>query len=220
LGQLSFLLHDSTDDFLEENLLLLEENLATRNFLDKFFNQKTFKDSKLQSLILKGESFSGKSHLLHVFAKKFGAFFLQKEKISTSNLPDFFAENGFYILEDFDEIKDEEVVLRLINSAVEAKAFLILSAKNIQKFKLKDLVSRLKNIQYVEIKNPGLDSIKQLLTQSLSRRQIKLSAKVIDFIAMRIERSYAGVFSAVKKVESFYENGGKNLTISDLELML
>ncbi len=213
MSQLSFSLHFLGDDFSEENFVFLEENSAARNFLEKFFIQ----ESPLQSLILKGSKFSGKSHLMHIFAKKHSAIFLDKTKISALNLVSFFAAKNFYILENFEEIENEELVLRLINSAAEAKAFLVLTTKNNHKFKLKDLVSRLKNIAYAEIKNPNEEAIKQLLVNGFSRRQIKLPTKMIDYIASHIERSYEAVFLAVKKVENFCQEKGKNITVKDLE---
>jgi len=228
LSQLSLLQH-LNDNFSEENFVFLKENLAAENFLKSFFDQKNFGKSKLQSLIIKGESHCGKSHLLHIFAQKFEVHFLDKAKISDTDLSNFFAENGFYILEDFDDllaeasakagIKNEELVLRLINLAFESKAFLVLTAKNNHKFHLKDLVSRLKNIPLAEIKNPSLESVKQLLANGFSRRQIKLSSKMIDFLATHIARSYEAVFSAVKKVENFCNENGKDITAKDLELM-
>src|SRR3989338_5567582 len=52
-----------------------------------------------------------------------------------------------------------------------------------------------------EIKNPDFESIKQLLANFLSRRQINLVAKDINFIAKNIDRTYEAILSAVKKYE-------------------
>jgi chromosomal replication initiation ATPase DnaA len=105
-------------------------------------------------------------------------------------------------LEDFDLFEDEELLLRLINCASEAKALLLLTAKNLPKVKIKDLASRLKNIVCAEIAEPSLDSMKQLLVSGLARRQIKLSNEALDFILLKIERSYAAIFAALKLIEN------------------
>jgi len=198
--------------FKEEDFLPLTENSAAINFFKKFFEQKDFATSQFQSLILKGAKASGKTHLLHIFAKKFDAEFLDQERISGVNPANFFAANHFYILENVAEIKDEELVLRLINSAVEAKAFLILSSRDAPQFLLKDLVSRLINIVSVEIKSPSQESIKILLAGNFSRRQIKLSRQAIDFLSDNIERSFEAVFLAVKLVEDLAQNGELKLS--------
>lgn len=195
MTQLSFSFPDD-QNYAAEDFIFLEENLSARNFLNNFFTQKDFTKSQLQSLILKGEECSGKTHLLHIFAKKFHAEFLNAAEISKMN----FIPNHFYIFEDCDKITDEEALLRLINSAVEAKAFLLLSAKNISRFKLRDLVSRLKNIIVAEIKNPGLEVVEQLLANGLARRQIKLSKQEIKSMSSKIDRSYAAISEVLSKL--------------------
>ena len=214
---LPFQISTQTNLFSEENFLTLSENFAAINFLKKFFAQKDFATAQFQSLILKGAPASGKTHLLHIFAAKFGAEFLDKEKITDVNPADFFAANHFYILEDVLQIKDEELVLRLVNSAVEAKAFLILSAQSAPQFRLKDLASRLKNIFTIEIKNPSEESVKLLLTHSFALKQIKLSRAVIDFLSDNVERSFAAVFAAVKMVELLAQENGKKVTLAEVK---
>lgn len=206
--------------FTKDDFLILPENSAVIKFLKKFFAQKDFAASQFPSLILKGAQGSGKSHILHIFAEEFGAEFLKKEKLSGVNPADFFGKNHFYILENIEEIKDEELVLRLINSAVEAKAFLILSARISPQFHLKDLTSRLKNIFAIEIKNPSHESVKMFLTNMLSRKQIKLSRPVIDFFSDNIERNFAAVLALVKLVELRVQESGKNVTMAEAKGMV
>lgn len=179
--------------YLEDEFVLLDENLAARNFLQKFFDQKDFSSSHLQSLIIKGAEGSGKTHLLNIFSKKFGGKFLDGAQISALNPAESFVKNHFYILEDFDQIKDEESLLRLINSTREAKAFLLMSVDKKTNFKLKDLNSRLKNIVTVEIKNPGIKALEQLLMNRLARRQIRPSSKSIKSALSKIELKYSAI---------------------------
>jgi chromosomal replication initiation ATPase DnaA len=197
LSQLSFSFQNE-EKYLEEEFVLLDENLAARNFLQKFFAQKDFNSSELQSLILKGERASGKTHLISIFVRKFGGEFLNLTKISSLNLASFFVQNRFYIFENFNEIEDEELLLHLINSAREAGSFLLLSASKKSDFKLKDLVSRLRNIVEVEIKNPQIESLEQLLINRLSRRQIRPAQKLIKSVLVEIKREYLAVDEAVK----------------------
>ena len=216
----AFLIDEKPNLFLEEDFLLLEENSAAVNFFKKFFAQKDFRHSQFPSLIIKGAKACGKSHLLHIFALEAQAEFLNKEAISGVNPVSFFAPNCFYILENIDDFQDEELILRLINSAVEAEAFLILSVRSSPKFALKDLDSRLKNIFAVEIKNPSQESVKQLLTNAFSRKQIKISRQVIDFISDNIERSFDAVMNAVKMTEIYIQESGKNITVAEVKKFL
>jgi chromosomal replication initiation ATPase DnaA len=221
LLQLSFEFQSTNnpDPFCEENFLFLEENLAAVNFLKKFFIQDAFYQGQFPSLIIRGARASGKTHLLHIFAGKFHAEFIDQKAISAVNLAGFFLAQQFYILENIDKIKDEELLLRLINSAAEAKAFLILTVRDKPQFNLLDLTSRLKNIFTVEIKNPGCESIKQLLTNNLSRRQIKLSRSIINFIAANISSNYETVLMTAKMIELYCRENGRNLTVREAKIM-
>jgi len=219
LSQLAFSFQNSStsDLYKEEDFLFLEENFSVVNFLKKFFEQKNFSIAQFPSLIVKGPKASGKTHLLHIFAKKFNAQFLDKEKLSEVNPVKFFVPGQFYILDNVNEIKDDELVLRLINSAFEAKAFLILGLSPNSQFQLKDLTSRLKNIFAVEIKNPNQETIKHLLVNGFARKQIKLSGKIIDLIADNVERNYEAILAVIEKVESYGREKGKNLTVKEIE---
>ncbi len=215
--QLSLNLHSiNKNPYLKEDFLLLPENSAAFRSLKDFFLQNHFLQSNFRSLILKGEDCSGKSHLLNVFATDFAAEFLKYDEIADVNLSSFLLADRFYILEDIDRIDDENFLFHLINSSWEANSFLILSAKSLSKFRLKDLKSRLGNIFTAEIKNPSLESMQQLLVQSFSRKQIKLDNRVINFIAEKIDRSYKAIYDAVKLVEFYDSKNGKTIAMKEI----
>ena len=197
MTQLSFSF-STNQKYLEEDFIILPENLAAYKLLENFFAQENFSTAQLTSLILKGEDSCGKTHLLHIFAKKYRAEFLTAEEISQIS-PAKFQVGCFYIFDDCDKINDDELLLRLVNSASEAKAFLILSAVDLSKFTLRDLVSRLRNIHIAEIKNPGLESIEQLLVSGFARRQMKVSMLEIKSISKKIDRSYSAIARVVEE---------------------
>ncbi len=203
--------------FKEEDFLLLSENSAAVDFCKKFFSQKKFSSSSFSSFILQGEEASGKSHLLHNFAKKTQAEFIKKEAIEGLNLAEIFQQNQFYILENIDEIENEELLLHLINSASEAGAFLVLSLRVIPQFKLKDLISRFKNIFLISIKSITEESSKLLLFSQLARKQIKVSRHIIDFVIRDSERGYKSVLSSAKYLEFLTQEKGSALKLSDFK---
>jgi chromosomal replication initiation ATPase DnaA len=200
-----------------EDFLSLAENVEVKNLLEKFFAQKDFSNAKFSSLILEGEEACGKTHLLNIFARKNSAKFLDKAEISQLNLIKFFTKNEFYIFDDADEIADDELLLHLVNSAAEANAFLIISLKDLSTFRLKDLLSRLKNIFITKIKSLEQSSIKELIVNGLSRRQIRFSNAMIDFIADNVARNYAAVFEVLNKVEELCHQQKGDVTLKDLK---
>lgn len=207
-------------EFQEENFVFAAENKNAVDFLQKFFSQKSFAQNTIPSFILKGEHACGKTHLLHIFAQKFQAIFLSKEDLGNINLPAFFIENSFYILENIDELKNEETLLHAINSAAEAKAFLVLSATNINNFTLQDLVSRIKNIFTVEIKNPEFSLVKILLSQGLSRRQLKISDEVLEFLSIRLRPSYVVIGDVLKMIEFHCCENKKTFTLAEARKLI
>lgn len=211
---------EDCDPYSAENFVILEENSAAYNFLEKFFSQKDFAKSQFTSLILKGPQSCGKTHLLNIFAKKFGGEFLNLAEIRDKNLNGFFTENRFFILENIDEITNEELLLHLINSSSEAKSFVIFSTKSNHHFHLKDLASRLKNIFSLQIKDPSVEAIKMLLINAFSRRQIKVSHRIIKLVATNIARSYLEIFTAVNRIEDHCHSSGKKLTVHAVKNIL
>jgi len=178
--------------------------------------QKEFTQSAFPSLIIKGAKASGKTHLLHIFAKKHKVEFLHIKKNASKNLIQNFERNHFYILENIDEIKNEEMLFHLVNSAFEAKAFLIMSTTNLHRFEIKDLSSRLKNIFSLQIKAPHLGAIEMLLANAFARRQIKVSGRIVKFISENISRNYAAIVDAVDTVENYCKDHGKSLSMQTI----
>ena len=203
--------------YKSEDFLALAENIEAKNLLEKFFSQKDFTKSKFPSLILQGEEASGKTHLLNIFAKKNNAKFLDKAEISGFDLIKLLNKNQFYIFDDADEIVDDELLLRFVNSAAEANAFLIISLKDLSKFRLKDLLSRLKNILVTKIKTLEQSSIKELVINGLARRQIRLSNAMVDFIAHNVSRNYLAIFTMLNRLEELCHQQKGDIALKDLK---
>lgn len=215
-AQLIFDFPAQQNNFNKEDFVFAAENKNAVDFLTKFFTQKSFANNSFPSFILKGEHACGKTHLLHIFAGQFQVAFLQKEDL---NSPEFFAENNFYILENIEKV-EEETLLHIINSAAEAKAFLILSAQDIAGFTLKDLVSRLKNIFTVEIKNPSPELIKILLSQRLSQKQLRISDEILEFLSHRLKPSYAVIGDVLKMIEFYCHENKKSFTMAEAKKLI
>lgn len=213
---LNLQINKDKDPYSKADFLLLDENSAAFNFLEKFFSQKNYSQAQFPSLIIKGPAKSGKTHMLSFFAKQYAAQFLQIKEISKQNLVNFFSPNKFYILENINEIEDESLLFHILNSAVESKAFLLLSAQNGMQFELKDLTSRIQNIFSLEIKNPSQESIRMLLMNAFARRQLKVSNDVIDVASDNVERTYEAISEIVKLIESRCVEK-KKITVKDIK---
>jgi len=222
VSQLFFDFYDSKniDNFKSEDFLKLPENIDACNFLDNFFTQNNYLNNAEKSCILRGESGCGKTHLLNIYAQKYHANFISEEQIKSENPLRIFYENGFFIIDDFCQIADEEKLLQYLNCATESKAFLILVFDKNKIFELKDLQSRIKNIASCQINQASLDSLKQIFINFLAKKQIDLSSQIINFIFTNISPNYFSLNQIIKKIDFFCRENDKKLNLISIKEIL
>ena len=222
MSQLFFDFYDSKniDNFKIDDFLKLPENIDAYNFLYNFFKQNNYQQYILKSMILKCESGCGKTHLLNIFAQKYQINFIPTEQINFENPLKIFYENGFFVIEDFCQIADEEKLLQYINCATESRAFLILIFNENKIFELKDLQSRIKNIASCQINQASLDSLKQIFVNILARKQIDLSNQIINFIFTNISQDYSSLTKVIKQIDFFCRENDKKFTLINAKELL
>ena len=150
-----------------------------------------------------GEKFSGKSHLINIFIKKYKGIKINSENISNNFLQDIKIHENI-IVEDLTEKVNEKLLFTLINIIDQDNKYLIITSSipivN-YKFKLIDLKSRSKNFILSQIEKPSDDLMYALILKNLSDRQIFIDKKLIDFIIKRINRSYGKISDFIYKID-------------------
>ncbi|MDC0436859.1 DnaA/Hda family protein [Candidatus Pelagibacter sp.] len=150
-----------------------------------------------------GERYSGKTHLVNIFLKKFKGIKINSNSLNNENLKDIKPHQNI-ILENFNLNIDEKLIYTLFNIIDQDSKFLIItSTQPIAeiKFTLKDLRSRTKNCLLAKIENPDDELMFALILKNLSDRQIIINKKLIDFIIKRVERSYGKIFEFIYKID-------------------
>jgi len=195
------------------NQLLLDFNYE-QNFKDDDFyvgksNYYTFeiinKWPKWEKNILNisGETFSGKTHLVNIFLKKFNGIKIESNLLNNGDLKTIKTFQCI-VLEDLTLEIDENLIYTLFNIIDQDNKFLIVtSIKPIVEidFKLQDLRSRTKNCLLAKIENPDDELMFAIILKNLSDRQITLDKKLIDYIIKRIDRSYSKIFEFIYKID-------------------
>ena len=154
-------------------------------------------------LNISGEKFSGKTHLINIFLKKFNGIRLESKTLNEKKLNSIKAYQNI-ILEDLSLDVNEELIYTLFNLVDQNNKFLIItSIKPIVEisFKLEDLRSRTKNCLLAKIENPDDELMFALILKNFSDRQITIDKKLIDFIIKRIDRSYDKIFEFIYKID-------------------
>ena len=150
-----------------------------------------------------GEKFSGKSHLINIFIKKFKGIKLNANSLTNEDLKVIKIHENI-ILENLDENIDEKLIYSLLNIVdVDNKYIIVTSEIPIVdiNFSLIDLKSRTKNFLLQKIEKPDDELMFALILKNLSDRQISINKKLIDFIVKRIDRSYGKISDFIYKVD-------------------
>ncbi len=210
--------------YSRQYFILSPENKSAFDSLDKFFGQKNSGQSFFPSILLSGSQYCGKTHLLNIFYDQNKEFttFINQDDLTGVNLNNFFDQNRFYILENIENIDNQELLLHIINCALEKSSFLALSSRNEiidLKFGINDLNSRIKNIPNPIIKSPNSDLVKILLIKNFAKKQLIIDSKIIDLITNKIINSsginsYQAVFNIVKIIEFYCHENHQKLTLA------
>ena len=173
-------------------------------------------------LNISGERYSGKTHLINIFLKKFKGL-----RVETGLINDeYFKKIKLYqniVLEDLDLNVDEKIIYTLFNLIDQDNKFLVItSAIPIAEinFKLDDLRSRTKNCLLAKIENPDDELMFALILKNLSDRQIILDKKLINFIIKRIERSYGKIFDFIYKIDKISLKKKKSIDLKIISEVL
>ena len=154
-------------------------------------------------LNINGEKFSGKTHLVNIFIKKFKGIKFDANLLKDNDL-NMLKVHQNVILENLDENIDEKLIYSLLNIIDLDNKFIIVTSKkpivNIN-FSLVDLKSRTKNFLIQKIEKPDDELMFALILKNFSDRQILIDKKLIDFIIKRIDRSYGKIFDFIYKVD-------------------
>ncbi len=154
-------------------------------------------------LNINGEKFSGKTHLINIFLKKFNGIKLESNSLNNNDLKDIKIHQNI-VLENLNKKIDENLFFTLCNIIEQDNKYLIVTSNqpivDID-FDLIDLKSRSKNFLLQNIEKPDDELIFALILKNLSDRQISIDKKLINYIIKRIDRSYGKIIDFIYKID-------------------
>ena len=154
-------------------------------------------------LNISGEAFSGKSHLINIFLKKFKGIKLESNLLCNKDLNEIKVHQNI-ILENLNNDINENLVYSLFNIIEQDNKYLIVTSRKPivdLDFKLDDLRSRTKNFLLQKIEKPDDEMIYALILKNLSDKQILIEKKLINYIIKRINRSYSKIYEFIYKID-------------------
>ena len=163
-----------------------------------------------------GENFSGKSHLINIFIKKFKGVIFNADTFDNDDLSSLDNHQNI-VLENLNNEINEKLIYTLINIVEQNDKYLIITSyRSISEFNfnLDDLKSRAKNFLIQDIQKPDDELIFALLIKNLSDRQITLEKKLVNYIVKRIHRSYSKIFDFIYKIDEMSLKKKKSININ------
>lgn len=158
-------------------------------------------------LLVVGPEGAGKSHLGAIWARRAGARVVTASDLAIEALPEL-ASAPALLIEDADRppLREKEL-FHLINLAMERGVFLLVTARKSPDawgLATKDLLSRLRRAPAVAIEQPDEAFLRVILGKLFHDRQIKVESSLIDYLALRLERS----FEAAQRIVSALDREG------------
>ena len=184
-------------NFRRNDFFVSKSNIHILNLLNSWPNwEKNF-------LNISGEKFSGKSHLIDIFLKKFKGIKLDASILNNESLKKIKTHQNI-VLENLTSKVDENLIYSLLNIIDQDNKYILITTIDpivYLKFDLVDLNSRLKNFLLMNIEKPDDELIFALILKNLSDRQISLEKKLVNYIIKRIDRSYGKIFDFIYKID-------------------
>lgn len=166
-------------------------------------------------VILAGPTGAGKSHLAGIWSNKSGARTVSGDAIDGID-PVELTSGGAVLVEDADNAgRDDTGLFHLLNAARAADAFLLITCRSWPSswgIDLPDLLSRLRAATPVEIGEPDDDLLRRVLVKLFADRQVSIAPPVVDYLAVRMERSLAAAAALVDELDREALSKGKAVT--------
>lgn len=157
-----------------------------------------------RTMVLVGPQGAGKSHLATIWAEASGARVLSAKRLADADLPAAFA-TGALVVEDLESAGlDERALFHLINMAREEAAYVLFTARTAPAafpVGIRDLASRLRALPSVALSPPDDALLRALIVKLASDRQIAVDETLVNYLANRIERSFAAAYAAVARLD-------------------
>ena len=158
-----------------------------------------------QAVVLFGPSQAGKTHLGQVWRLASGAAPVRACDVSDSHVGTL-EQAGALLIENLEQgIGDERALFHLFNAARERKLSLLLTTQRPpaeMDIALPDLSSRLRAVPMVAISPPDERLLKAVLIKHFCDRQLSVEPTVINYLALRMERSMAMAHAVVDGIDT------------------
>lgn len=181
-----------------EDFLISDCNERAYRFLESWPNWPD------RVCVLTGPAGCGKTHLAAIFAKNSGGVMVGADAVSVPQVPAL-AERPSVVIEDADRLpRSEPALFHLLNLAREGRTSILVTGTGpLGEWRIEtpDLLSRLRLATSIAVDPPDDSLLRALLVKMFVDRQLIVDTHVLDYLAPRIERSFAACRTIVELLD-------------------
>ncbi len=174
------------------------------------------------ALALHGPSGSGKSHLAAVWRQRAGAGLVEAPMLDDRLAAELAGTHAALVVEAADQAS-ETALFHLYNMMAERRGHLLLVAREPPArwmVRLPDLRSRLGTVPLAPIGAPDDQLIRAVLIKLFDDQQLKVAPEIIDFLALRMERSFAAAERVVAAIDRDSLKRRRPITVPQVRAVL
>jgi chromosomal replication initiation ATPase DnaA len=193
-----------------------EDFLVSPSNIDAFETFERWPAWSDRVLLLLGPTGAGKSHLGAIWAERSRARVLPACALASADVS-VLASGGPILLEDVETARGIEVelfhLLNLVRTA--ANGWLVITARGWPDgwgLRTPDLLSRLRLAPAVEISEPDDALVRAVLVKLFIDRQLVVDTTVVEYLALRIERSLEAARRVVEALDREALVAGRRIT--------
>ena len=164
-----------------------------------------YPDWPMHALLIYGEAGSGKTHLASIFSD----YHIEAKDLTE----DFIPKNNKIVVENLEELSNERALFHLFNRIGEMNGGLLMTAKYVPEFSLKDLQTRMTMTPKVEIEIPDDETIISICAKMFEDKQAIVEPVVFSYIATHVPRSFSTIQKVVNIVDELSLAKGRRITI-------
>lgn len=200
------------ENYDKGNFLPSRNNEVAFNWINSFPNWKGQKIS-----IIYGNPGCGKTHLGKIWQEKSNAIQLDK-KSNLEEILDKYSKGENIFIDDYDKLNlDDKFLYNLYNfSKEELSGYVLITASKRPMdwdIVLADAKSRLMSLNSISIEEPDDFLLSGMLVKLFSDRQLQITPEIINYMLLRMGRSFAGTIELVKKIDNLSLEKKRNITI-------
>ncbi|HYA80423.1 MAG TPA: hypothetical protein VED87_05800 [Methylocystis sp.] len=166
-----------------------------------------------RALLVVGPEGSGKTHISAIWAAKSGALRLAPEALPSPQA--LFAQRPTALLLDgLERAGDEAALFHLLNYCGECGGCLLMTSREPpgENVRLPDLLSRLRRAPMLELSAPDDALLRAVLEKLFRDRQVAIEPGLVDYLALRLERSLGAARAFVRDLDREALARGRRVT--------